>query len=49
MIGALKTTRTMVELKALFFRTPFQWMVAYDCFHISSFHVFFFNLFSFSG
>ena len=33
--------RTVVELKAFFFNTLYQWMVAYECFHISSFHALF--------
>ena len=30
-----------MELKTLFFHTPFQWIVACDCFHISRFMTFF--------
>jgi hypothetical protein len=39
--------RIVAELKALFFHTLFQWIIAYDCFHISSFHDFFLSLFFF--
>jgi hypothetical protein len=38
--------RMVVKLKAFFFNTLFQWMVAYKCFHISSFHDFFCRCFS---
>jgi hypothetical protein len=34
--------RTGADLEALFFYTFFQWIAAYDYFHISSFHDFFF-------
>jgi hypothetical protein len=39
--------RKVAELKALVFQTLFQWIAAYDCFHISSFHDLFFRCFSF--
>jgi hypothetical protein len=39
--------RTVVELKAFFFKTLYQWIVAYDCLHISNCLDFFDLLFSF--
>jgi hypothetical protein len=36
-----RASNTVVELKAFFFHTLFQWIVAYDSFYISSFHDFF--------
>jgi hypothetical protein len=41
--------RMVVELKAFFFKTLYQWTNAYDCLHISSFPDFFFICFSLSG
>jgi hypothetical protein len=32
--------KTMEELMAFFFYTLYQWMIAYDCFYISSFQDF---------
>lgn len=41
MIEDLKIVRTVVEIKASFFNTLYQWIAAYECFHICSFHDFF--------
>jgi hypothetical protein len=48
-----RASNTVVELKAFFFHTLFQWIVAYDSFYISSFHdffifIYFYLLYSFS-
>jgi hypothetical protein len=48
MAGALKTVRGQCWSLSPFFHTLFQWIVAYDCVHVSSFHDFFY-LFSFFG
>jgi hypothetical protein len=48
MTETLKTIeRTVAELNAFLFYILFQWMVVYDCCHISSFHDFFFLFFFF--
>jgi hypothetical protein len=56
MTGTLKPVRGWCEAKRLYFLslffffffsyTLFQWIVAYDCIHISTFHDFY-NIFSF--
>lgn len=38
----------VVELKAFFFKTLYQWVVAYNCLHISSFLNFLYFIFYFS-
>jgi hypothetical protein len=34
--------KTMVKLKAFFFKTPYQWTTVYDCLQLSNFLDFFF-------
>jgi hypothetical protein len=45
MTKILKKRKGQWQLKAFFFNSLFHWMAAYDCFHISSFHDFFFYFF----